>query len=404
MMIIGIGHTRSMCHIHKLYITCITSFAYFLQGNILYTTQESDAHALFMELSRLFFDGNPELHMANFLHMITTMAESGSSEDQTEFFILNSQKVPKLPDGESIWSLAAVSSLTESDKTVQSNFPSKEVNEQSSSKAKRKAAITSNWPPANWKNAPGFDYARVCGFKTQASTAQPSCGSQKKKEDDSLNIDQIYSEIPMSIDNDWTIEDDSVATSTALVLPDSNTLEEHFGNAYDETDSGMIREFDPIGLECAPETHNVGSSQSYKRDQIRIGPANAQAIMTGRLGEHLAFKYFSGKAGKPAVKWVNEHNETGLPYDIVLGDKKSGEEFIEVKATISPRKNWLMISMREWQFALDKGEAFSIAHVVILKNNGARVSLFKNPVKLLRQGKLKLVVVMPSEQEFSVVS
>ena len=102
---------------YLFFLTSIIMHIYFaslfLQGNILYTTQESDAHALFMELSRLFFNGNPELHMANFLHMLTTMAESGSNEDQTEFFILNSQKVPKLPDGESVWSFNSLSSFTE---------------------------------------------------------------------------------------------------------------------------------------------------------------------------------------------------------------------------------------------------------------------------------------------------
>lgn len=395
-MIIGIGLAHIMSLVYKIYYYIYDHpLSLFLQGNILYATQESDAHALFMELSRLFFDGNPELHMANFLHMITTMAESGSREDQTEFFILNSQKVPKLPDGESVWSLTSVSPSTVCDKTVRSNLASKE----GTSKLKRKEAITSNWPPANWKNAPGFEYA----LKTQASIAQPSYGSQMKMEDDCQNIDRTYNEIPMSIDNDWTIEDDSAATPTALILPDSNSLE-HSGNAYDQKNFDMTRECDPVGLDCTPETRKLGSSQYYKRDQIRIGTPSAQAILTGRLGEHLAFKYFTGKAGKHAVKWVNEHNETGLPYDIVVLDKNTGEEFIEVKATISPRKNWLKITMREWQFAIDKGEAFSIAHIVILENNVSRVSVFRNPVKLLQQGKLHLVVVMPTEQEFTVVS
>ncbi|KAF9624435.1 hypothetical protein IFM89_011443 [Coptis chinensis] len=44
-------------------------------------------HQIFMELSHLFFNGAPELHLANFLHMITTMAESDSTEEHTEFFI-----------------------------------------------------------------------------------------------------------------------------------------------------------------------------------------------------------------------------------------------------------------------------------------------------------------------------
>ena len=81
------------------------------QDNILYATPESDSHSIFMELSRVLFEDVPQLHLANFLHMITTMAEAGSSEEQTEFFILNSQKVPKLPEGETIWSLSSLSGI-----------------------------------------------------------------------------------------------------------------------------------------------------------------------------------------------------------------------------------------------------------------------------------------------------
>ncbi|XP_030507403.2 protein NO VEIN [Cannabis sativa] len=332
-----------------------------LQGDILYATPESDAHALFMELTRLFFGGNPELHMANFLHMITTMAESGSSEDQTEFFILNSQKIPKLPEGESVWSLVSEPTLPECDKICDSEF---------ASKLKRKAPISSKWPPLNWNNAPGFDYARGSGFKTQASMAQTSFDSQKIMMDDCQNIDQTCNEIPMLAENGSTNDDYLAATSTALNLQDPNGLE-HYGNV-----------------------NNQLGSQFSRRDQIRIGAPNAQGILTGRLGEQLAYNYFVEKVGKHAVRWVNEHNETGLPYDLIVG-----EEYIEVKATISPRKNWLKITMNEWKFAIDQGDSFSIAHVVILENNIPKVSVFKNPVKLLYQGKLHLVVVMAENQE-----
>ncbi|KAG9139131.1 hypothetical protein Leryth_019106 [Lithospermum erythrorhizon] len=74
-----------------------------LQGSILYTTQESDSHSIFLELSRLFFE-EPELHLANFLHMITTMVESGSTEEQTEFFILTAE-VPRRISYEAVWTL-----------------------------------------------------------------------------------------------------------------------------------------------------------------------------------------------------------------------------------------------------------------------------------------------------------
>ncbi|CAN6588977.1 unnamed protein product [Malus baccata var. baccata] len=374
-----------------------------LTGSILYTTQESDSHALFLELSRLFFNGSPELHFANFLHMITTMAESGSNEEQTEFFILNSQKVPKLPDGESVWSLSSVHSLTRSDKPLQTSSISTEVNEQSSSKSKSKAAT---WPPVDWKTAPGFGYARANGFKTQAPGSQPNTAVQSKLGDDSEGISRQTDNLtPVSVDTNWTIEHCS-ATSAALVLPDSNRLQKHCSEADNEADLSMHIQFDPSSFGPVSDAPDFGSSNFSKRDQLRFGtPNSTQAILTGRLGELVAFKYFVDKAGKSVVKWVNEHNETGLPYDIVLGEKENSREYIEVKATKSTRKDWFEISMRELQFAVEKGEAFSIAHVVLLDNNVARVSVFNNLAKLCQLHKLRLAVLMPEQQkEFSIVS
>ncbi|KAG6731183.1 hypothetical protein I3842_01G116900 [Carya illinoinensis] len=375
-----------------------------LQDNILYATRDSDSHAIFTELSRLLFNGTPDLHLANFLHMITTMAESGSTEEQTEFFILNSQKVPKLPDEESLWCLSSVPSLTKNDDSLQTSFDSEKMEEQSYQRSKRKAENNPNWPPVDWKTAPGFSYARANGFRTQATSAQHGCGPQKKDEDDSegrvMRTDNV---VPISIDDDWIIEDDSATASTALVLSDKN-LEDQSDQAYNQTDSGMEVEFDPTDFDITADDPELDSSNFHKRDQLRTGTPNAmQAARTGRLGELVAFKYIIGKAGNTVVKWVNEDSETGLPYDIVVGEENC-REYIEVKATKSRKKDWFNISTREWQFAVDKGESFSIAHV-LLSNNAARVSVYKNPVKLCQSGKLQLVVMMPRQQkDFSIVS
>jgi hypothetical protein len=364
----------------------------------LYATRESDSHALFTELSRLVFDGTPDLHLANFLQVIMTMAESGSSEEQIEFFILNSQRVPKLPDEESIWSLSSMPSLTKNDDSLQTNFNSKTIDEKSYSKSKKKRGNNSNWPPVNWKNAPGFSNAN--DYRVQLTTAQPSSSPRKKNENDSEGtVMQTDDVVPISIHDDRSIEDDSEATLTALCLPDNDTLEDQSGHACNQSDPSMHADFDRIS--DGPE---LGSSDFSKRDQLEIGtPCGTEAIETGRLGELVAVKYIIGKVGKRIVKWVNEDIETGLPYDIVVGEENS-KEYIEVKATKSQRKDWFHISTKEWQCAVDKGESYSIAHVVLLGNNVARVSIFKNPVKLCQLGKLHLVVMMPKQQkEFSVV-
>jgi hypothetical protein len=52
-------------------------------GDTLYATQHADSYSVFfLELSRIFFDGSPDLHFANFLHKIKTMAESGTHAEQ----------------------------------------------------------------------------------------------------------------------------------------------------------------------------------------------------------------------------------------------------------------------------------------------------------------------------------
>ncbi|KAL3003470.1 hypothetical protein AAZX31_08G108800 [Glycine max] len=372
-----------------------------LQGNILYTIKESDYHSLFMELSSLLLNGTSELHLANFLHMITTMTESGSSEEQIEFFILNSQKVPKLPDEESVWTLSSVSSIVEADKLNPSDHvPS--TNEQIF--PRRKPGVCPNWPPAGWKTAPDFRYAQANGFKTKPS--QISSFSEMKKDDNSASIisPPVCAE-QGSVTVDWTFKEDPPASSVALVLHENDNFEDQSCHDFDPTAFSIHADSDPVSLDESLDEAHFSSPAFGKRDQLQTGTFDAaQAKETGRLGEFLACKYFVDKVGNTAVRWVNKDNETGLPYDLVIGEDNS-QEFIEVKATRSPRKDWFNISAREWQFANERGQSFSIAFVAIMGNNVARVTIFKDPVKLCQRGELQLAVMMRRQQkQFSVVS
>ncbi|KAF2299960.1 hypothetical protein GH714_006425 [Hevea brasiliensis] len=218
-----------------------------LQGNTLYTTSESDSHVLFLELSRLFFEGTSDLHLANFLHMITTMVESGSTEDQTEFFIVNSQKVPKLPDDESAWSLSSICTLTENDESLKI----------------------------------GFGYARANGFKTQAVVSHPS-SSCKTEEDDSEDIIiQTDTSVPIEIDTDWTIEENTAGS----ILPDSESVDKHSAHACNQT-VNLDFASDPVGLTL------IADVPELRREKLNTGTANAaQLLLTGRLGERVAFKF-----------------------------------------------------------------------------------------------------------------
>nr|XP_016480885.1 PREDICTED: uncharacterized protein LOC107801668 isoform X2 [Nicotiana tabacum] len=340
-----------------------------LEGNILYATQESDSHSIFMEISRLFSSGTPDLHLANFLHMITTMAESGSNEEQTEFFILNSQKMPKLPAGESVWSLGNVPLSTDSETGMMSS--SRTIDEKNPVKIKKRPGIISNWPPTDWKTAPGFRRSSVCVAKSEAARGIQS------KEETVEEIVIITCELPPTemtcvenVDNGPAA--DAVVVGCNVLVP--GTMKEAFDSSHPMTE---------------PQDVNYSSSDVTERDQLYVGTTDAQ-WETGRLGEFFAFKYFSEKLGEPLVKWVNETNETGLPYDLVVGD----DEYIEVKATRLMGKDWFHISSREWQFAVKKGESFSVAHVVLLPNNSAAVTVYKNPFRLCQLGKLQLALTI----------
>ncbi|PSS35677.1 Striatin like [Actinidia chinensis var. chinensis] len=366
-----------------------------LLGNVLYATRESDSHALFMELSRLLFDGTPDLHLANFLHMITTMVESGSNEEQTEFFILNSQKVPKLPEEESVWSLSV---SAENDETILTSSASPIINEQNPIKSKRKPGITSSWPPVDWKTAPAFPFPRGSTSRARTAVSPPSSIPQVTEGDSNGRIIQTDHVITAESTADWTIDGDPAATAT-IKLPKSEDSDHPVAPTVDDP-------HDSVDLVIRSDDPNFRSSKYNEREQLSFGTPNAlQAQVTGRLGEVLAFNYFSTNAGTMDVKWVNQDSESGLPFDLLVMENGKINEYIEVKATRSGRKDWFTITVREWQFAVEKGEAFSIAHVHLLGNKIARVTVFKNPVRLCQLGKLQLSVLMPKQQqEFSTVS
>ncbi|KAI3440828.1 uncharacterized protein J3R85_003060 [Psidium guajava] len=361
-----------------------------LEGNVLYVSQESDSHALFLELSRLWFDGHPELHIANFLHMITTMAESGSTEEQTETFILNSQKVAKIPDEETIWSLASLPSRY-LEKSLPISSTSGGTSEQTVFKSRRKSGTVPNWPPVDWKTAPDFRYACENGFRTQAVD---STSLDKIEGDSESKVAVMENVVLTEIDANWKIGENAAATSG--LLANIQYSEEHLAQFCDTV---MDTELNSVDANAMTDVPAKSSPNFSWRERLNTGnPDGAQAMLTGRLGELVAFRYFRGKAGKATVNWVNEFSETGLPYDILIGENDADREYIEVKATTSKRKDWFNISSREWQFAVERGESFSIAHVVLVDNNTARVSIFKNPIKLCQHGKLQLVVMMPREE------
>lgn len=296
------------------------------------------------------------------------MAESGSSKEQVESFVLNTQKFKNLSAAETPWTLETVRPSSHGSGDLPRSTPPTTVlldEEGSSSKAKKRKSA--DWPPADWKTAPCFEFASVNGVLTTKVVS----GAE---DDSELVLSGLADATKMSVDHISLDEFEDVNENPCSVNP------------RNDHDVGSV--------------HGSGSTKFHNRQQLHFRtPDQTQAKQTGRTGELLAFKYFTEEMGEQrVVNWVNEMSETGLPYDIIIGDNEYNREYIEVKATTNPRKDWFKITTREWQFASEMGDSYSVAHVVLKGDNSgaaASVSVYKNPVKQCQLGKLQLVILMP---------
>ncbi|CAL9130952.1 unnamed protein product [Musa acuminata var. zebrina] len=380
-----------------------------LQGSVLYATHTADSHSIFLELSRFFFDGSAELHFANFLHMVTTMAESGSSIDQTEFFIVNSQKVPRLPDEEPVWSLS--SAVEELDSITQAILAPCSNAEQNASMPQRKPGICPSWPPTDWKTAPDFSHARRYPLWSRPGMESYSGSEAQLRNPPGLTTQIEVLPDPIEIDEDWVVEKGLASKSSSVLQDDSGILKEEtqLVDSFDALDSQVNsvsetknEKIDP-SVRPGPDLSLKILSSSLERANICLQTLDDQQTRrTGRLGEIIAYNYLNRKMGPNMVKWVNEQTESGLPYDLIIGQES--REYVEVKTTRYASKNWFEVSVREWQFASEMGNSFTIAHVALSGEKKASVTLLKNPLKLCHQNALRLAIFMSTQIRDSVVS
>jgi Domain of unknown function (DUF3883) len=311
---------------------------------------------VYLEMSRLFFDGSTNLQFANFLHMITTMAESGSSNEQIDFFLMNSQHMSRVPAGDPLWVLSPELNpvLNPLPLVCHYNTP------------RSKPGLSVNWPVPS------------------VNETIPLSPEDNDQEKDVL--------IPIDVETDWMTDKDLASTSEPE-QPISN-------EPGAKTNMLNVSANQPASTASVPtaDTSNkirVLAADVDRNRSCRENQENAQNLRTGRLGEMVAYKYFTDQLGPGRVRWVNELSETGLPYDIVInGDCEETKEFVEVKSTLYSRKDWFSISMREWQFACERGDAFTIAHVILMGSGKASIIVLKNLYKLILQHTLRLAVFM----------
>lgn len=363
-----------------------------MQGNTLYATQDADSHSVFLELSRIFFDGSPDLHFANFLHMIKTMAGSGTPAEQIESFVINNQNVPELPEHEAVWSFSSLSAANQSPADQEVDPQGVELQPVCGFNAanhQKAPVMVSSWPLNHWRTAPVLKTPLI---SHQARTQEAKVNDAGPSSDLSMCGQTEDTLLSVDLEGDWIIEENARTETTLLGDSTATTLDEplmmmsDFSSAPTYLDVEAESSSPTVHVELTNFNENMAN---LIEDRNRL-PPDASQLKTGRLGEALVHRHFAEQLGSSNVRWVNEKIETGLPYDIVITHSEGFTEYVEVKTTVSSRKDWFDVTPREWQFALEKGDLFSIARVILSSTKRASIEMLKNPHKLYKQKALRL--------------
>jgi hypothetical protein len=128
---------------------------------------------------------------------------------------------------------------------------------------------------------------------------------------------------------------------------------------------------------------------------MAVASSVEQQMNTGRWGEQLVAGHLRKTLASAEVKWVNEEEERGEPYDIIVTehDGASGSRnvsYVEVKATTSADKPYFEISIAELGFALKHGAAYSLYRVFNANSEHAHVLKLHNVARSLTNGGLVL--------------
>ncbi|CAN6347979.1 unnamed protein product [Urochloa humidicola] len=318
-----------------------------LEDTTLHVTPDADNHSIILELSRLFFEGTPNLELANFLHSLVLMSEVGSTKQQLELYIKQNQQLLDVPAGAMTWSLKSFTESAEVDSSVPTPPTPVPIHipfqQRCSKETKRRKPKFSIWPPT--------------------SSEVTICPPQ-------MSTDDCPNKMNISEPKDVLNGDCENSTDTCLTVVNIAESNDHIGT---------------MELKDIPACMQKDMLLSEHQDELHL-------YRTGRAGELVAYKYFTEMLGMANVKWVNEEVESGLPYDITVKREDGNTEYIEVKTTESDTKNWFIISPGEWDFAREKGDLYSIARIFLPNMRKPKVLVLTNPQRLCREKVLKLVL------------
>lgn len=142
---------------------------------------------IYTELSRLFFSGQVNLQLANFLHLITMMASLGSQEADVELYMVNTQGVQPLPVGVAPWKLkqrlqefnpAMATSPVTGKSSLAEVYLKRHSKEEELIPVKTKSSQSySGWPPRSWVPLPTVKSTAKSSIVVKADSGPLVAGS-----------------------------------------------------------------------------------------------------------------------------------------------------------------------------------------------------------------------------------
>ena len=141
-----------------------------------------------------------------------------------------------------------------------------------------------------------------------------------------------------------------------------------------------------VGLHVAPS--RGGQTSPAQQQAGRMGEALVHLLLKEQQQELLQELQEKGAADFPGVHgvlWVNEAEESGLPYDLQMRepDGRGGARtvYVEVKATRSADKDVFEMSLKELMFSVQHGDAYRLFRVFGVGTDSVRVLKISNPAQ-----------------------
>lgn len=106
---------------------------------------------------------------------------------------------------------------------------------------------------------------------------------------------------------------------------------------------------------------------------------------------------------KASVKivWCNEHQESGLPYDIMIQTldaddnmKVTDTQFLEVKASVAHDNKLFRVSKQEMEYAAKAGPQYTVARVTGAGSNKPQLAFITNPHRLWEEKQLDVCLYL----------